>query len=136
MLELIFLKRDYFKYKTYFYNNHVATFNLAKLHLVGVHPNPDPSEYMRRAAGSYMNSRSIKALVNDNNAAQGSRISKLVLFQNLAYLEQFDIVCVCETWLHKGVLDNKFCKAILYTAFQNYMQIKIFVITLAIFKKI
>ena len=105
MLELICLKRDYFKYKTYFYNNHVATFNLAKLHLVGVHPNPDPSEYIRPSAGSYMNSRSIKALVNDNNAAQGSRISKLVLFQNLAYSEQFDIVSVCETWLHEGVLD-------------------------------
>ena len=45
--------------------------------------------------------------MNDNNAVQGSRISKLVLFQNLVYSEQFDIVCVCETWLHEGVLDNE-----------------------------
>ena len=46
------LKRGYFKPKTYFYSNHVATFNLAKLHLVDVHPNPGPSEYdIRRAAG-------------------------------------------------------------------------------------
>ena len=61
------LKRGYFKSKTCFYNNHVATFKLAKLHLVGVHPNPGPSEYdIRHTAGLktlYMNSRSIKALV-------------------------------------------------------------------------
>ena len=45
-------QRGYFKSKTYFYNNYVAIFNLAKLHLVGVHPNPGPSEYnIRRAAG-------------------------------------------------------------------------------------
>ena len=105
------LKLGYFKSKTYFYNNHVATFNLAKLHWVCVHPSPGPSEYdTRHVAGLktlYMNSRSIKALVNDNNAVQGSRISKLVLFQNLVYSEQFDIVCVSETWLHEGILDNE-----------------------------
>ena len=63
-----------------------------------------------------MNSRSIKALVNGNNAAC-SRINKLVLFQNLVYLEQFDIVCVCETWLHEGVLDNEILQG--YTIYRN-----------------
>ena len=63
-----------------------------------------------------MNSRSIKALVNGNNAAY-SRISKLVLFQNLVYSEQFDIACVCETWLHEGVLDNEILQG--YTIYRN-----------------
>jgi hypothetical protein len=46
----------------------------------------------------YMNSRSLKALVHDNKVA-GKKISKLSLFQNLIYTEQYDVVCVCETWL-------------------------------------
>ena len=34
----------------------------------------------------------------------GKRIPKLNIFQNLVYLEQYDIICVCETWL---ILDNE-----------------------------
>ena len=71
------LKRGYFKSKTCFYNNHVATFNLVKLHLVGVHPNPGPSEYnIRHADGLktlYMNSRSIKALVTTTTPCKAVR---------------------------------------------------------------
>ena len=44
-------------------------------------------------------------------------MSKLVLFQNLVYSEQFDIVCVCETWLHEGVLDNEILQN--YTIYRN-----------------
>ena len=54
--------------------------------------------------------------MNDNNAAC-SRISKLVLFQNLVYLEQFDVVCVCESWPHEGVLDNEILQG--YTIYRN-----------------
>ncbi len=29
------------------------------------------------------------------------------LFINVVYLEQYDIVCVCETWLNELILDNQ-----------------------------
>ena len=64
----------------------------------------------------YMNSRSLKALVDDNNV-QGNKISKSVLFQNMVYAEQYDIVCVCETWLHEGVLDNEILQG--YTIYRK-----------------
>jgi hypothetical protein len=54
----------------------------------------------------YMNSRCIKALVDDNNVA-GKKISKLSFFQNLVYTEQYDIACVCETCLNDSILDNE-----------------------------
>lgn len=54
----------------------------------------------------YLNARSLKAVMEspDNTS---KRISKLTIFQNLIYSEQYDIVCVCETWLNDYILDNE-----------------------------
>ncbi len=49
--------------------------------------------------------RSVKVLVD--SPENGTKINKLTLFQNLIYLHQYDIVCVCETWLNDLVLDNE-----------------------------
>ena len=91
----------------------MATFNLIKITLVDIHPNPDPSHspsnsntVSNQMRAIYMNSRSIKALVDDNNVA-GKKISKLSFFQNLVYTEQYDIACVCETCLNDSILDNE-----------------------------
>ena len=69
----------------------MATFNFIKITLVYIHPNPGPSHspsnsntVSNQMRAIYMNSRSIKALVDDNNVA-GKKISKLSLFQNLVY---------------------------------------------------
>ena len=117
----VVLKRGFFKSRLPFFNNYTATFNLVKLQLVGIHPNPRPSEHNTQdtACGLktlYMNSRSLKALVDDSSV-QGSKISKLILFQNLVYANQFDIVCVCETWLNEDVLDNEILQG--YTIYRN-----------------
>ena len=54
----------------------------------------------------FLNARSLKAFVESPDDA-GMRISKLNIFQNLVYLEQYDIICVCETWLNELILDNE-----------------------------
>ena len=117
----VVLKRGFFKSRLPFFNNYMATFNWVQLQLVSIHLNSGPSEHNTEdtACGLktlYMNSRGLKALVDDSSV-QGSKISKLILFQNLVYANQFDIVCVCETWLNEDVLDNEILQG--YTIYRN-----------------
>ena len=103
---------DYFKSGTSYYKSHMAVFNLIKISLVGIRPNPGPSptgtspnKMIDGLRAWYINSRGLKAFVDDH--ASGKKINKLSLFQNLIYTEQYDIVRVCETWLKENVLDNE-----------------------------
>lgn len=106
-----FAERGYYKTKVSLYTNHVATFNLSKLVLVGIHPNPGPGSNnyelsVNNLKTLYLNSRSLKAIVDGNDAAR-TKTSKLAIFQSLVYSADYDIVCVCETWLNECVLDNE-----------------------------
>ncbi|CAB4017255.1 Hypothetical predicted protein, partial [Paramuricea clavata] len=79
-----------------------------------VHPNPVPAlSSSRKQVGAklnslralYLNARSLKATAESTDKAK--KTSKLTILQNLVYLEQYDIVCVCETWLNELILDNE-----------------------------
>ena len=77
-----------------------------------MHPNPGPTPIKQRGTKLnclrtfYLNARSLKAVVESTDDG-GKRIPKLNIFQNLVYLEQYDIICVCETWLNDLILDNE-----------------------------
>ncbi|CAB4041921.1 Hypothetical predicted protein, partial [Paramuricea clavata] len=54
----------------------------------------------------YFNARSLKALVHptgDNSV----KICKISLLQQLTYSGNYDVVCVCETWLNNSILSSE-----------------------------
>ena len=53
----------------------------------------------------YLNSRSLKAFVEMDD--KPSKVCKIDVFQQLVYSGDYDVVCVCETWLNDSVLDSE-----------------------------
>ena len=53
----------------------------------------------------YLNSRSFKAFVETDDKPY--KVYKIDVFQQLVYSGDYDVVCVCETWLNDLVLDNE-----------------------------
>ena len=98
------------------YHNTSAAHNVttsATLLSGDVHPNPGPATTtqdrtkLSRLRTLYLNAHSLNALVDSPKDDNSQKISKLTIFQNLVYLNQYDIVCVCETWLNDLILDNE-----------------------------
>ena len=98
-----------------YYSNTSASYNITTTAILvcgDVHPNPGPTPIKQSGTKLnclrtlYLNARSLKAVVESTDDG-GKRIPKLNIFQNLVYLEQYDIICVCETWLNHLILDNE-----------------------------
>jgi hypothetical protein len=64
--------------------------------------NPGPRSSIERL---YLNSRSLKAFVEMDD--KPSKVCKIDVFQQLVYSGDYDVVCVCETWLNDSVLDSE-----------------------------
>ena len=54
----------------------------------------------------YFNARSLKALVHPNGD-NSVKICKISLLQQLTYSGNYDVVCVCETWLNNSILSSE-----------------------------
>jgi exonuclease III len=54
----------------------------------------------------YLNARSIKAFVPlDDDPSR--KVCKMSILQELVYSNDYDIICLCETWLNDSVLNNE-----------------------------
>ena len=73
--------------------------------------NPGPATPSRTSTNKlkvlYLNAGSIKSFVRivDNNPCK--KVCKITLLQNLVYAGQYDVICICETWLNNSVLDSE-----------------------------
>ena len=54
----------------------------------------------------YLNARSLKAFVHSPENTY-TKVCKISLFQDLVYSGNYDVVCVCETWLNNSVLSSE-----------------------------
>lgn len=76
--------------------------------------NPGPGKGCRTTENStslglnvlYLNTRSLKAIVAQTDYPS-AKICKISLFQHLVYSGDYDVVCVCETWLNDSVLNSE-----------------------------
>jgi len=56
----------------------------------------------------HLNPRSLKAFVPlAGNDTPTTKICKITILQQLIHSGDFDMVCICETWLNKTVFDSK-----------------------------
>lgn len=67
--------------------------------------NPGPERWSDSLRALYLNARSVKAFVTSEGFA--NKICKITLLQQLVYSGDFDVVCICETWLNRTVLDSE-----------------------------
>ncbi|CAB3983304.1 Hypothetical predicted protein [Paramuricea clavata] len=71
--------------------------------------NPGPTSDSQSRDGFkilYLNARSLKAFVHPPGNTS-PKVCKISLFQDLVYSGNYDIVCVCETWLNNSVLSSE-----------------------------
>ena len=112
-------KHKWLKSRIQYYSNNTASYNLTTTAILAcgdVHPNPGPAlSSSRKQVGAklnslraalYLNARSLMATAESLDD-RAKKTSKLTILQNLVYLEQYDIVCVSETWLNELILDNE-----------------------------
>ena len=71
-----------------------------------VSSNPGPSNLSSLFSSGliflYLNSRSLKASVSYGDDSATSKVCKITLLQQLVYRGDYDVVCVCETWLNNS----------------------------------
>ncbi|XP_028413970.1 uncharacterized protein LOC114536830 [Dendronephthya gigantea] len=71
--------------------------------------NPGPIEITRTFNNLkvlYLNARSIKSFVTvDNNVS--NKVCKITLLEHLVHENDYEVICICETWLNKTVLDSE-----------------------------
>ena len=88
------------------YNNSDAIFRL----LISDYINPNPGPVSAATAGKIncrvMNARSLKSYHKDSTTNWQS-VCKLHRFQNLVYAENYDVICVNETWLNQNISNSK-----------------------------
>ena len=54
----------------------------------------------------YLNTRSVKSFITiENNPS--NKICKITLLQELVYSGNYEVICICETWLNETVLDSE-----------------------------
>ena len=54
----------------------------------------------------YLNARSLKSFVSiDNNPS--NKVCKITLLQELVYGGNYEVICICETWLNNTILDSE-----------------------------
>ena len=54
----------------------------------------------------YLNTRNIKSFITiENNPS--NKICKITLLQELVHLGNYEVICICETWLNETVLDSE-----------------------------
>ena len=99
----------WFKSRIQYYSNTSASYNFTTSAILAcgdVHPNLGPAlSSFRKQVGTkfnslralYLKARSVKATAESLDD-RAKKTSKLTILQNLVSLEQYDIVCVCETW--------------------------------------
>jgi exonuclease III len=71
--------------------------------------NPGPTSDSQSRDGFkilYLNARSLKAFVHPPGNTS-PKVFKISLFQDLVYSGNYDVVCVCETWLNNSVLSSE-----------------------------
>ncbi|CAB4011989.1 Hypothetical predicted protein [Paramuricea clavata] len=71
--------------------------------------NPGPTSDSQSRDGFkilYLNARSLKAFVHPPGNTS-TKVCKISLFQDLVYSGNYDVVCVCETWLNNSVLSSE-----------------------------
>ena len=76
---------------------------------MGISPNPAWSGPLKDCLHVlYLNARSLKAFVPlPGYDTPTIKICKITIFQQLIHTDDFDIVCICETWLNQTVLDSE-----------------------------
>ena len=55
----------------------------------------------------YLNARSVKSFVPIDNYKPSNKICKIALLQELVYGGNYEVVCICETWLNNTVYDSE-----------------------------
>ena len=69
-----------------------------------ISPNPSPQQWNDSLRVLYLNTRSLKAIVDSPDDC-ARKICKISLLQQLVYGEDFHVISLCETWLNSTVLD-------------------------------
>jgi hypothetical protein len=54
----------------------------------------------------YLNARSIKSFITIGNNPS-NKVCKITLLQELVHTGDYEVICICETWLNKTVLDSE-----------------------------
>ena len=54
----------------------------------------------------YLNARSVKSFITIENIPR-NKICKITLLQELVHSGDYEVICVCETWLNETVLDSE-----------------------------
>jgi len=72
--------------------------------------NPHPAKSTRTDNNDmkvlYLNARSVKSFITIENNPP-NKICKITLLQELVHSGDYEVICVCETWLNETVLDSE-----------------------------
>ena len=60
----------------------------------------------------YLNARSVKSFITIENNPP-NKIWKITLLQELVHSGDYEVICVCETWLNETVLDSEILPALM-----------------------
>ncbi len=75
-----------------------------------VETNPGPLKTTRTDNNNlkvlYLNARSVKSFIATDNHPS-NKVCKITLLQELVHAGDYEVICVCETWLNKTVLDSE-----------------------------
>ncbi len=75
-----------------------------------VETNPGPVKTTRTDNNNlkvlYLNARSVKSFIATDNHPS-NKVCKITLLQELVHAGDYEVICVCETWLNKTVLDSE-----------------------------
>ena len=54
----------------------------------------------------YLNTRSVKSFVSTDNIPE-RKVCKITLLQDLVYAGNYEVICICETWLSDTIIDSE-----------------------------
>ena len=71
-----------------------------------IHPNPGPGHWTESLRVLYLNTRSLKAIVNSESESV-NKICKITILQRLVYGGGLDVIALTETWLNDSLFDSE-----------------------------
>ena len=99
-------KRKFFSVTIPYGPNRDARYNLCEIRLIGIHPNPGPGHWTESLRVLYLNTRSLKAIVNSESESV-NKICKITILQRLVYGGGLDVIALTETWLNDSLFDSE-----------------------------
>ncbi|CAB4041753.1 Hypothetical predicted protein, partial [Paramuricea clavata] len=98
------------------FNLNIANCNLHLLLCIllagDIATNPGPVQSRRMPDNNclevrlYLNARNVKSFVSTDNIP-ARKVCKITLIQDLVYGCNYEVICICETWLNNTIIDSE-----------------------------